>query len=148
MSIFITIFFFLHRKYDEFLSIFRPTMLLQVFVVSCSIIFLWFIFLTSFIEDDFTQYMALTSMEAIFGIPFCTFQMYMSCFVFNTLNIKKDSITFALYSSNWTEMDMKFKKLILLTMRMNDAHQQKLQYTKTKIINMEIFYHVCFILPS
>eukprot|EP00102_Acyrthosiphon_pisum_P024466 XP_016661676.1 PREDICTED: odorant receptor 33b-like isoform X2 [Acyrthosiphon pisum] len=91
--------------------------------------------------------MALTSMEAIFGIPFCTFQMYMSCFVFNTLNIKKDSITFALYSSNWTEMDMKFKKLILLTMRMNDAHQQKLQYTKTKIINMEIFYHtmrVCY----
>ncbi|XP_060876983.1 uncharacterized protein LOC132949888 [Metopolophium dirhodum] len=135
------------KKYDEFLSIFQPTMLLQIFVVSCSIIFLWFILLTSFMEDDFTEYMAFTSVKAFFGIPFCTSQVYMSCFIFTTLNTKKDSITFALYSSNWTEMDMKCKKLILSTMRLNDAHQQKLQYTRTRIINMEIFYQtmrVCY----
>lgn len=52
-----------------------------------------------------------------------------------------------LYSCNWTEFDMKLKQLILLTMRINNAHQQKLQYTRTRIINMEIFYQVCFILP-
>ncbi|CAI6344534.1 unnamed protein product [Macrosiphum euphorbiae] len=135
------------KKYDEFLSIFHPTMLLQVFVVSCSIIVFWFILLTSFMEDDFTQYMAFRSIESIFGIPFCTSQMYMSCFVFTTLNIKKDAISFALYSSNWTEMKMKYKKLILLTMRMNDAHQKKFHYTMTRTINIEIFYQtmrVCY----
>ncbi|CAI6362883.1 unnamed protein product [Macrosiphum euphorbiae] len=135
------------KKYDEFLSIFRPIMLLQVFVLSYTIIFLWFIFIASLMEEDITQYMVLTLVKASFGIPFCTFQMYMTCFVFNTLEIKKDSITFGLYSSNWTEMDLKLKKLILLTMRMANAQQDKLQFTRTRIINMELFYQtmrVCY----
>ncbi|CAI6360301.1 unnamed protein product [Macrosiphum euphorbiae] len=149
MSFFIIICIFLHRKYDEFLSIFRQTMLLQVFVLSYSIILLKFILITCLMEEDITQYMVLTSVKASFAIPFCILQMYMSCFVFNILETKKDLITFGLYSSNWTEMDMKFKKLILLTMRMANAHQNKLQITRTRIINMEIFYQVCFIsLPS
>lgn len=67
--------------------------------------------------------------------------------IFFYLFFQKDSIIFILYSCNWTEFDMKFKKLILLTMRINNNHQQKLQYTRTRIINMEIFYQVCFILP-
>ncbi|CAI6350149.1 unnamed protein product [Macrosiphum euphorbiae] len=137
------------KIYDEFLSIFRPTILLQVFVLSYTIIFLCFIFMMSFMEEDITQYMVLTLMKAGFSIPSFIFQMYMSCFLINTLETKKDSITFGLYSSNWTEMDIKFQKLILLTMRMANAHQNKLQFTRTKIINMEIFYQVCFIsLPS
>ncbi|CAH1736374.1 unnamed protein product [Aphis gossypii] len=60
-------------------------------------------------------------------------------------------MTFALYSCNWTEFDMKCKKLILLTMVMNDAHHQKLQYTRTRIINLEIFYQtlrVCYSIIS
>ncbi|XP_022177095.1 uncharacterized protein LOC111038350 [Myzus persicae] len=122
-------------------------MLLQVFVLSYSIILLWFIFLMSFYEEDFTESMAVITLKAGFAIPFCIYQMYISCHMFETLHIKKDSIIFALYSCNWTEMDMKCKKLILLTMRMNNAHHQKLQYTRTRIINMEIFYHtmrVCY----
>jgi len=42
---------------------------------------------------------------------------------------QKDSMTFALYRSNWTEFfDMKYKKLVFLKKGMNDAHHQKLQY--------------------
>jgi len=55
---------------------------------------------------------------------------------------KKDSIIFALYSSNWTEMDMKCKKLILLTMKMNNANYKKLKFTITKIVNLEMFFKV------
>ncbi|XP_022183683.1 uncharacterized protein LOC111043137 isoform X2 [Myzus persicae] len=125
-------------------------MLQEVFVLSYSIIVLWFIFLKSFIERDFTESlgtMAVTSMKASFSIPYCIYQMYMYCYIFDTLHNEKDSIIFGLYSCNWTEMDMKCKKLILLTMRMNNAHQPKLQYTRTRIINMEIFYQtmrVCY----
>ncbi|CAI6364349.1 unnamed protein product [Macrosiphum euphorbiae] len=129
------------KKYDEFLSIFRPTLLLQVFVLSYTIIFV------CVYEEDITQYMVLTLVKSGFSIPFSTFQMYMSCFVFDTLETKKDLITFGLYSSNWTEMDIKFQKLILLAMRMANAHQNKLQFTRTRIINMEIFYQtmrVCY----
>jgi len=47
-----------------------------------------------------------------------------------------------LYSSNWTEMDMKCKKLILLTMKMNNANQKKLKFIQTKIVNLEMFFKV------
>jgi len=56
--------------------------------------------------------------------------------------LKKDSIVFPIYSSNWTEMDMKCKKLILLTMKMNNANQKKLKFTRTKIVNLEMFFKV------
>jgi len=64
---------------------------------------------------------------------------------FNMYMFFRKTILFALYSSNWTEMDMKCKKLILLTMQLNNAHQKKTQYTRTKIVNLEMFYKVCTI---
>lgn len=56
--------------------------------------------------------------------------------------LKKDSIIFAMYSSNWNEMDIKCKKLILLTMKMNNAYHKKLRYTRTKIVSLEMFFRV------
>ncbi|XP_025205506.1 uncharacterized protein LOC112601867 [Melanaphis sacchari] len=64
----------------------------------------------------------------------------MVCYLFGSLYDQKDSIIFSLYSSNWTEMDMKCKKLILLTMRLNNANFKKLKFTTTKIINLEFFF--------
>lgn len=51
-------------------------------------------------------------------------------------------MVFALYSSNWTEMNIKLKKTILLAMQLNNAHQKKLQYSKTKVVNLEMFFQV------
>lgn len=39
-------------------------------------------------------------------------------------------------------MDMKCKKLILLTMRMNNANYKKLKFTRTKVVNLEMFFKV------
>jgi len=50
-----------------------------------------------------------------------------------------------MYSSNWEDMDIEAKKLILLAMKMNNAHKLYMKITKTKIVNMEMFTHVCII---
>jgi len=39
-------------------------------------------------------------------------------------------------------MDMKCKKLILLAMRMNNANHKKLKFTRTRIVNLEMFFKV------
>jgi len=39
-------------------------------------------------EDNFDQSMAVTSMKISFSIPFFTYQMYISCHVFDTLHDK------------------------------------------------------------
>jgi len=39
-------------------------------------------------------------------------------------------------------MDLKFKKLVLLTMRVNDANQIKMKASIKKIVNLELFANV------
>lgn len=53
-----------------------------------------------------------------------------------------------MYSSNWTEKDIHFKKLILYAMRMNNAENLNLQITIIKKVNFELFKDVSLILYS
>jgi len=39
-------------------------------------------------------------------------------------------------------MNMKCKKLVLLTMQLNNANNQQLKFTRTKIVNLEMFFKV------
>jgi len=39
-------------------------------------------------------------------------------------------------------MDLKFKKLLLLSMQMNDADKLMIKATPTKIVNLELFVKV------
>lgn len=56
--------------------------------------------------------------------------------------LQEDSINFALYDSNWPEMNIEFKKLLLHTMRMNNAYNFKLRATTKQIVNLELFTNV------
>lgn len=55
-------------------------------------------------------------------------------------------MNFALYSSDWTEASINYKKIILLTMRMNSAEKMKLKISLKRIVNLEMFASVCIIL--
>ncbi|XP_060869024.1 uncharacterized protein LOC132943898 [Metopolophium dirhodum] len=128
------------EKYEDFLSLFRRVMLLQIFVSSFSVITLWFTFIMSFSDDERFKASEVVLKKMFCSIPPLLFQIFMVCYLFGNLHNQKDSIIFALYSSNWTEMDMKCKKLILLTMQLNNANHQKLKFTRTKIVNLEMFF--------
>lgn len=52
-------------------------------------------------------------------------------------------MNFALYCSEWTEMSIDYKNLLLLTMKMNDAEKLKLKVSMGKIVNLEMFASVC-----
>jgi len=47
-----------------------------------------------------------------------------------------------MYCSNWTMMDLKYKKLLLLSMRMNDALNVMIKVTPKKMINLNFFINV------
>jgi len=51
-------------------------------------------------------------------------------------------MNFALYSSNWTQMEIQFKKLLLLAMQMHDANKLNIKLTAELIINLELFTKV------
>lgn len=51
-------------------------------------------------------------------------------------------VNLGLFSSNWTEMDLRFKKTMLLAMIMNSCHKRIMKMTPTSIINLEMFGRV------
>ncbi|XP_060873805.1 uncharacterized protein LOC132947516, partial [Metopolophium dirhodum] len=130
------------KKYYELLIIFKRLMLLQVFYSSISLIVIWVIFIMIFKTEDKFIASEVTTVKMICAIPTISYQLIIVCYLFDNLHKQKDSIIFALYSSNWTEMNMKCKKLVLLTMKINNANQKKLKFTRTKIVNLELFYNV------
>lgn len=66
--------------------------------------------------------------------------------ILSNLLFQKDSMNFALYSSDWTAMSINYKKMLLFTMRMNDAEKLKLKISLRKIVNLEMFASVCIVL--
>lgn len=57
-------------------------------------------------------------------------------------------MNFALYCSDWTEMSINYKKLMLLTNRMNNAEKLQLKITLKKVVNLELFASVCIFCQS
>ncbi|XP_015377642.1 PREDICTED: uncharacterized protein LOC107171897, partial [Diuraphis noxia] len=127
------------KKLNDFYNIFRSITLTQIFIASSSHIFIWFIAAMSFDEGDNAD--SILSFKLFIVLPLINFQLFMTCSLFGTINEKKDSIIFALYSSNWTDMDLKSKKLILFNLMINNANQLKMKFTITKIVNFEMFSH-------
>lgn len=48
-------------------------------------------------------------------------------------------MNFGLYGSNWTEMDLKFKKTLLMAMIMNSSHKRVMKVSPNSIVNLEMF---------
>ncbi|XP_027836202.2 uncharacterized protein LOC114118957 [Aphis gossypii] len=68
-----------------------------------------------------------------------TFHIYIICYIFDDVNQQKDSINFALYSSDWTQSNAQHKHLLLHAMRMNNAENLRLQVTRKRIVNFKMF---------
>ncbi|KAL5239261.1 hypothetical protein ACI65C_006671 [Semiaphis heraclei] len=128
------------EKYEKFIFIFRRVMLLQIFISSISVIVLWFTFIMGFSDDDRFSASKVVLKNTFCSIPPISFQIFMVCYLFGKIHDQRDSIIFALYSSNWTEMDMKCKKFILLSMKLINANNKDLKFTRTKIVNLEMFF--------
>ncbi|XP_050439540.1 uncharacterized protein LOC126845011 [Adelges cooleyi] len=54
----------------------------------------------------------------------------------------RDGVNFGLYSCDWTAMDIRFKKLLILAMAMNNANQLKIKATPNRAIDLQLFLGV------
>ncbi|XP_050439259.1 uncharacterized protein LOC126844863 [Adelges cooleyi] len=124
---------------EEFYSIVRPVVLLQVAVCSGSLItssyFISLQFLTY--SMDFAKLLQFIVCFILYAI-----QLFMYTYMLDSINEKRDCINFGLYSSDWTSMDIRFKKLLLLAMQVNSATSTEIQATPNKLMNLELFLSV------
>ncbi|XP_026811158.1 LOW QUALITY PROTEIN: uncharacterized protein LOC113552482 [Rhopalosiphum maidis] len=128
------------KKYDDFFEVIKPAILLQIISGSYSVITL--IFLTSLTYLMGFPIISGPVLKAFFGFLSVTIQLFLYCYVFNYIETEKSAVNFGLYSSNWTTLDLKFKKTLLLAMTMNSAHRRVMKVSPTSIINLEMFANV------
>ncbi|CAH1711324.1 unnamed protein product [Aphis gossypii] len=125
------------KKYDEFFEVIKPVILFQIIGGSYTVITLTF--LTSLTYLMGFSIISIPVSKAFFGFLVLNFQLYLYCYVFNHIETEKSAVNFGLYSSNWTAMDLKFKKTLLLAMNMNSAHRRVMKVIPRSIINLELF---------
>ncbi|XP_015372525.1 PREDICTED: uncharacterized protein LOC107167838 [Diuraphis noxia] len=83
--------------------------------------------------------MILTFFKLGSTILYICMELFIYTYLFDNMNVKRELINFSLYSCNWTQTDLKFKKLVLLAMRMNDANNFVIKASPKKIINLQVF---------
>ncbi|XP_026804934.1 odorant receptor 22c-like [Rhopalosiphum maidis] len=128
------------EQYDAFFDVVRPMVLIQIADGSYSIITL--IFLTSLAYIKGYSIVSAPILKFVCGLASLTIELYIYCYGFNHIEDGKSTVNFGLYSSNWTEMDLKFKKTLLLAMTMNSAHKRVMKVSPNSIVNLEMFSRV------
>ncbi|KAE9532665.1 hypothetical protein AGLY_009746 [Aphis glycines] len=128
------------EQYDAFFDVVRPMVLIQIADGSYSIITL--IFLTSLAYLKGYSIVSAPILKFVCGLASLTIELYIYCYGFNHIEDGKSTVNFGLYSSNWTEMDLKFKKTLLLAMTMNSAHKRVMKISPNSIVNLEMFSRV------
>uniref|UniRef100_A0A2S2P3J9 Uncharacterized protein n=2 Tax=Schizaphis graminum TaxID=13262 RepID=A0A2S2P3J9_SCHGA len=81
-------------------------------------------------------------LKFICGVISLTIELFIFCYGFNHIETAKSVINFGLYSSNWTEMDLKFKKSLLLAMKMNSSHKRVMKISPNSAVGLEMFARV------
>jgi len=62
--------------------------------------------------------------------------------------LQKEAVNFGLYSSTWTAMDIKVQKLLLMSMKMNDANRLRLKATPSIAVDRPFFANVRILTTS
>lgn len=52
---------------------------------------------------------------------------------------QKGSMNFSLYCSDWTSTNINYKKLVLLSMYMNDSEKSTVKMSRRRVVNLEMF---------
>ncbi|XP_026807464.1 odorant receptor 46a-like [Rhopalosiphum maidis] len=76
------------------------------------------------------------------SVVYIASRLFIYCYLFENINIQRELVNFSIYSCKWTKMDLKFKKLLLFTMRMNDANQMVIRASPKRIINLQLFANI------
>ncbi|XP_050520079.1 bumetanide-sensitive sodium-(potassium)-chloride cotransporter-like isoform X2 [Daktulosphaira vitifoliae] len=124
------------KKFNQFT---KPQTIIQLAINSNIFIITTFVFISNIFSTNKTSFNTLNLLSTAFAI---LLNLYISCYFFGQLEYQESSMNFAMYSCNWTNKDINFKKSLLLAMNMNNAHNIAIKVTPTKYVNLELFSRI------
>ncbi|XP_029342048.1 uncharacterized protein LOC100572802 [Acyrthosiphon pisum] len=128
------------EKYKTFFEIVTPTVLLQIADGSYTIITMIFLISIAYLNGN--SILSPMILKYVCGLVSLTIELYIFCYAFNYIEDGRSTVNFGLYSCDWTDKDLKFKKTVLLAMSMNSANKQVMKLSPNSIVNLAMFSRV------
>ncbi|XP_022169050.1 odorant receptor 22b-like [Myzus persicae] len=130
----------LNLKIKSYYSLMRNIILVQVAMSSTFFIMVAYVLIVVCFSKDSNQILTIIKLGS--SVIFIGSEIFLYCYLFGSMNLKRESVNFSLYSCDWTKMDNKFKKLLLLTMRMNNANNLMIKASPKKVVDLQMFANV------
>ncbi|XP_025191437.1 uncharacterized protein LOC112591739 [Melanaphis sacchari] len=130
----------LNLKIKLFYSVVRSVILTYAAIMStCFIILTYVLIVVSFSKESHS---ILDIIKLGSSTSYTCVHLFLYCYLFDNMNVKLQSVNTRIYSCDWTRMDVKFKKLLLLTMQMNNANNLMIKASPKKIVNLQLFANI------
>ncbi|XP_022160523.1 uncharacterized protein LOC111026702 [Myzus persicae] len=130
----------LNLKIKLFYSVVRSIILTYVAIISTTFIMVTYVLILVCLSKESHPVLNIIKLGSS-AIYMCLL-LFLYCYLFDSMNIKRQSINSGIYSCDWTKMDVSFKKLLLLTMQMNNANNLVIKASPTKIVDLQLFANI------
>ncbi|XP_050432572.1 odorant receptor 33a-like isoform X2 [Adelges cooleyi] len=126
---------------NTFYDIAKPLSIIQIGINAIIFIICTYMIVLNYFDGS--PVLSIASIKWMSSALIIMFHLFTYCYFFGYLDDQKKSINFSLYSSNWFQEDIGFKKLVLLAMTMNNAiNNTSIKLSPIKIVNLELFSSV------
>ncbi|XP_060852557.1 uncharacterized protein LOC132930615 isoform X2 [Rhopalosiphum padi] len=131
----------LFAKLKLFYTTYKFIILSTVIINSGSMVILTFASVVVFTSSESMPIFGVIKLISAFG--YMLIVLFFICYLLERINNKMKSVHFGMYNSgNWTSMNLRSKKMLLLSMQLNNANEFMIKLTPRKIVNLQLFNSV------
>ncbi|XP_050544526.1 uncharacterized protein LOC126907350 [Daktulosphaira vitifoliae] len=91
----------------------------------------------NYFKNDYV--LSVTFAKLLLTASVVCIDLLIMCYFYGYLENQINDVQFAMYSIDWTEKSIEFKKNLLLAMSLNNANRLKMNITPQKSLNLEVF---------
>ncbi|XP_050526864.1 uncharacterized protein LOC126897369 [Daktulosphaira vitifoliae] len=127
-----------NTKLMDFFGVIRRVILIQIADFSIGLVSLAYLLVLR-LSNNNTK---IVDLKLVISFIAIAIEFFMECYLLELVTEKKEEFNLNLFKCNWTNMNLNFKKWMLLTQKQNNANQINLKLSPKKIISVQLFLSV------
>ncbi|XP_050440818.1 uncharacterized protein LOC126845871 [Adelges cooleyi] len=124
----------------DFFHTIRPIIVTQIGITACVLVCATYAYIANYFYG--MPIMSATSMKYLSAAMFSVPRLFVLTKFCGLVDNKVNSMNLSLYSCNWLDQDLSFRRLVLLAMTMNSVNMKTITITPMKNVDLKIFTNV------
>ncbi|XP_050522745.1 uncharacterized protein LOC126895192 [Daktulosphaira vitifoliae] len=121
----------------KFYVFMRPMTVFYIGINFHGLIVLIYMFTLNYFKNGST--LTLTSLKLLITASLALLNLFLFCYFYGYLENQISLINFAMYNCNWTNKNIKFKKMLSMAMILNNRINLRMNVTVQKSVKLEMF---------